>query len=240
MMSDLNSILVGEDEPNEQTEVVAQDVSEVVDTQGEAAPETPAVQVQAPQEPQEDRIPQAALIAERRKRQEIERELQAYRQQAAQQQPQFEQDPNEWASHFQQQMQSQMKASLVDMSETLVRAQFKDFDQVRDAFIESASQNPVYINQMMASPNPALYAYQEGKRLMALREMGDDPQAWRKSIEEKAVAAYLESQKTQATQASVANLPTSLGDVRATGGQKAEQYAGPKPLNDILASKRKK
>lgn len=108
-----------------------------------------------------------------------------------------------------------------DMSVAIARGQHTDYDAVEAVFVEEAQKNPALIRQMRQHPHPAAFAYETGKKLKALRDVGD-PETWmqetERKIRERLEAEYAErAQQTPAVNRP-ASLPRTLADARAAPG----------------------
>lgn len=218
-------------------------------------------------------VPVKALEDERRKRQEAEKarkELEAriaelerlaapqpqqatpQQDQQKQQQPQNPQaapdpwsDPEGYAA-YQRELQEQMLfETRVTLGQDMMRLNNPDYDEVEAVFAEEAQQNPYLIEQLRRAHNPAKYAYEQGKRLKLMREIGTDPDAYRKRIEEE-LRAKLAAEMPQTSPSAAAAPapapkkapppPTSLAGVPSAAPRDASKvkWDGPTPLDDIL------
>lgn len=167
---------------------------EAVEPVVDVAPE-PEV-VEAPQEPEqepvveepvveprtEDRIPIGALLDEREKRKELERELATLRQQQPTQQasvPDPYDQPNEFAAHIEGQIAQARQAQKVDTSYHLaVRDYGKDqVEEARTWALEKAQSDPVFMQQVeVAFQTQALpidWVIQQHKRDGLVSQIGD-------------------------------------------------------------------
>jgi hypothetical protein len=179
-------------------------------------------------------VPVKAVLEERRKRQELEQELARYRQgtEAAPQGRQVEQPS--------QGMDQQTTMNMVmNMAESFMRTQHTDYDGARDFFLQQAQQNPYLVWQMRQAPNPAQFAYETGKKLQALQDLGD-PNAYREKVKAEIMAELQGNQQVQAQQKAIASASDSLASARAVGAASAPDWAGPASLDDILASKKRR
>lgn len=213
------------------------------DTQ-EAAP--PAAETSPEREP--DLVPRKAILDERRKRQELERKLKDYEERLNQQpKPQAQQqapppdwytDPEAAARSFEQQLELRMYQTAVYQSETMMRQQHQDYDEVAALFAEEAEKDPSLAMQVYRHPMPAQFAYQHGRRLKLMREIGDDPDAYRAKLAEEIRAELAGTTPQAKAPAKAAPVPRSLArDVsqqpRANGGKFAS-YDTPAPIEDLL------
>jgi hypothetical protein len=227
-MSDPDYDFLNEEAPDEVVpEKAPQDtpepVAETVDT-----PETPAPEVPTTPEHREETVPLAALRAEREKRQRIEQQLRQY-----QQNPQFDpsvfhQDPSS-IQHF---VEQRLTAERFNLSRTMAAAQFEDYSDMEELFIEEAEKNPALRAELIQSENPALFAYQTAKSLQTLREAksGDLEKRLRSEIEARVRAEY----EAKASKAPV-SVPPDLSNTRSAA---VEDAPVDESLDSILKSKR--
>jgi hypothetical protein len=186
----------------------------------------------APTAPENDKhVPLAALEAERRGRQDwkekairYEEELKALRERTApaqsQQQPQ-QLDPI-------QQVRQEMLNERFNMSEMVARGKYADLDDVVETFKQACQTNPALGMALQQSANPYEYAYREGKRLQLLKEVGDDPAAYRAKVE-----AEIRAQLQPQTPAGM-TLPASLAGARSAATRSAPAFTGPTPLGSVF------
>jgi hypothetical protein len=180
----------------------------------------------------ERHVPLEALEAERKGRQDwkekairFEEEAKQLREQMQRAQPggqqQQPQDPL-------QTLQQQILNERFNTSEMLVREKFADVDEVIGAFKEAAARNPALTAAMYASPHPWKFAYDEGKRMRFAAEIGNDPAAYRKKLEDEIRAELSKSQQPAAPA-----LPQSLAGARSAGGRD-HTFTGPTPMENIF------
>lgn len=211
----------------------------------DAAP--PAAPVEQPRA--EKTVPLKAVEDERRKRQELERKLAEYEaafQQQKQQQPaeppNWELEPSQAAQAMQAQIQTRLYQQAVYTSERILRQQHPDYDEAATVFAEVARNDSSLAAEVFQHPFPAEFAYQHGKRLMLLKEIGDDPEAYRQKLREQVLAELQQgtaSAPTAKIQASMAPVPKSLA--RTASGQQPRDNRGrfaepdgPAPLEDLI------
>jgi hypothetical protein len=191
----------------------------------EGAPTAPASESQ--------HVPLAALEAERKGRQDwkekairYEEELKQLRQQQpVQQQPQGEQDPL-------QSMQQQIVNERFNTSEMIARQTYKDVDEKVAAFQEAARANPALSIALQQQRHPWDFAYKEGQRLLMLKELGDDPIAYREKIKAELMAEI-------AKPVARTPLPESLAGARSAAPRSAPGFTGPTPLEDLMVNQRR-
>lgn len=183
-----------------------------------------------------------AAEEERRKRQDLERELAQYRQQKpvekTEEKKTFWDDPEGHFKTVEQRIAQRELAMTLKVSEQLARSKYQDFDDKIGVFAESLKATPGLHAEWLASPDPAEFAYKHGARLKEMREVGDLDK-YREKIE-KETRAKLEAEfkaKQEELEKKRAELPGSLSDVRGTTTQQKPVYSGPTSLDDILGRK---
>ncbi|WP_156087755.1 hypothetical protein [Lysobacter sp. Root667] len=204
---------------------------EVVEKVEPAAPAQPAAAPEATtaSDTPEERVPLAALMAERDKRQEherrlkeAERELEALRkgQQQPAEVPSFFQDPEQHVRHVVQTVEASANDRLYAALEALVRETHPDYDEVFKEVEEHAKSNPAITASIFGSPNPALAAYKLGKQLRETRQLLEDPAGYRAKVEAE-VRQQLEKEaadKDAARKKVADELPPDLTNTRSAKG----------------------
>jgi hypothetical protein len=218
---------------------------------GEQDPTAP-VETAPPAVERQDHIPPQALQEERRKRQELERELATYRQQQSapapaqpQSQPQGSSVPvvfdDEYAQsifemavqHVQQTLTPQIQQvagnNSLELQRTVMRFQNPDFDQMETAFFEMAQENPALLPEAHRSGDPVNFAYNYAKKALEVRQLGSmDLDA----IKAAAIQEYLAKAQPVVPQTIP---PPSLADAQsARGTYSTAPGSAPPTLNDIL------
>jgi hypothetical protein len=212
------------------------------DETGKFAAKTTGVEADEPQsEPPSDKLPPETfkgLKEEREKRQNLERELEALRQQIqAVQQPQeppappptIWEDEQGWQQHFGNAVtaQASMNARL-DMSEMLA-SQNHDFDEMKAKFVEMMSQNPALQQQALQAKHPWEKAYQIAKNAKTMEELGaTDLDTLKAKLREELLA------EAQVQVPVTAGLPPSLTSARNVGARTGPAWSGPKSLDELL------
>lgn len=204
--------------------------------------------------PAGDWIPRKAVEDERRKRQELERKVAEFEARLAQPKqeqappPDWDIDPRTAAEQFQFQIQEQLYRTRVEMASELMRERHADFDEIVTIAVEKAQANPMLHRQIVTSPNPAKMAYEIGRKMKFLNEIGDDPESYRSRLEAEILAKHgiqpaADGGTLQATDAPAkpaakalsAPVPKSLArDVSQQPRANNGQWTGPKPLNEIF------
>lgn len=181
---------------------------------------TPAATPAAP--PQETTVPLAAMMDERKKRQALERQLAEIQQQATPA-PSFYQDPERYVGDLVGQVQQTMQYQVYGALEFAAKQQFPDYDEKFSVVEEYAATNPAAVRDVLASPNPALAAYDLGKRLLEYREM-QNPEAYRAKVEAdiraKLEAEYAARNQQAAAEAAKASaIPPDLSTSASVSGK---------------------
>lgn len=96
----------------------------------------------------------------------------------------------------------------IETSQEIARVRYSDYDDVEQVFAEEAEKNPALFAELYRQPNPAEYAYSMGRRFKALREVGDDPLAW-KTQQEEAFEARLAEERQKWEEEMAASRPAS-------------------------------
>jgi hypothetical protein len=179
----------------------------------------------------EKHVPLAALEAERKGRQDwkekairFEEEAKQLRERMAEPQQRTEQqqlDPI-------QQVRQEMLNERFNMSEMVARQKYADLDDVVATFQEAARANPALAMALHQQTNPYEFAYREGKRIQLLKEVGDDPAAYRARIE-----AEIRAELQKANPAAL-NLPASLAGARSSAPRSSPAFTGPAPLGTLF------
>lgn len=184
-----------------------------------------------------------AMMDERGKRQDTQNELKALQQQLEELQkkpdepaPDFYDDPDKAFDYRGNKIEQRMNNRLIAMSEEMVRAQYEDYDVTFDAFSKAAEVNPILLDEVRQAANPALKAYQLGKKQAKLEEIGD-PEDFAKRTEnkiraqvEKELREKIEAERQKSTNAKSKTLP-SLANENSSGGN--EIYVEPS-IGDVF------
>jgi hypothetical protein len=214
------------------------------DETGAVAEPAQAATAEAPpitsdQLPKEDFV---ALKDERRKRQELERRLQAMEQQLrqpqAKQQPpvDFWEDPqsfmdtrlNQLGETLLQQWEQRQRAQRIDAAEQAAKAKYADYDDAFAAFESAVQANPRLAVEMSQAADPAEYAYSKGKAALVLNTVG--------SLEayEAQLRAKWEAEVKAAVPTPQVTLPSTTAADGSVGARTGPEWAGPTPLTQIL------
>lgn len=185
-----------------------------------------------------------ALLEERRKRQELEKTPEP----APEPEPLPDpvEDPDGFAAAVEARAEAkanakfqQAEADRVNQSEQRARAAHPDFDEVAKNFFEAAQLNPALADEVRQASDPAEKAYEIGKRIAQMNEIGD-PEAYKAKLKAEALAELeaekAEKQKTDEDEALKDQLPEDLTGVASDASLRSKSGAGAKDesLDDIL------
>lgn len=208
--------------------------------QAQVQPEPAPIEPQAQPDPNANRqVPLSELMAERKKRQEIERlhieaeaRAKAYEQiQQRQPQPQYQPqaqaepppdfftDPEAAFNHRLQTVQQHYTNMMLNQSEIMARDKFGD--ELVDAALKAA-QAAGAAHTFMDKPHPWGELVKWHKRQQTLQVVGDDPDAYRKKIEEEVRTKVLAELKAGGANGQPApKFPGSLANATGQGEQGA-------------------
>lgn len=158
--------------------------------------------------------------------------------------PNMAEDPEGYHQYISEQfLQLRLSNSEATLRATVPDA---DVDEKIAAFKRAADANPALGVELTRQQHPWKWAYDQGKRLLALAEVGDDPNAFRTKVRseiEAEVRAKILAEMAEGVGVStpagppVVQLPGSLSNARSTGGRVAAPTA---PDWDEIWDKRKK
>lgn len=186
----------------------------------------------------EKNVPLAALEAVRKEKTDWKEKAIRYEEQlnqlkAQQQAPQQPQQPQRELSPHEIAFNERLNTS-----ELLAREKHPDMDEKLAAWEAAAAKNPALGAELLNQRHPWEYVYQQGARLLAMQEIGDDPAAFKERLRQELLAEMQAQPATTAqpapTPAPAAALPTSLASARSTAGRTAAAYTGPTPFEDLF------
>ena len=197
-------------------------------------------------------IPRRAYEDERRKRQDwkeraarLEGELTAIRrQQEEARQPQPEQmpplqpiDPAQDPVGFTARLQQVLLNERLNNSEERIREKIGDekLNEYVNEFKQLAQRDQTLFGKLYSQTNPYAWMTREVDRLRHLREVGDDPSAYRAKIEAEARARWEAEAKAAPPPSPAANMQPSLATARSVAGRTAGTWTGEPSLEDVLA-----
>lgn len=209
--------------------------TETTEVVAEAAP--PAAEKPPEDKPPPDHVPTRALQDERRKRQELERELAELRQkaEATTAKPNLFEDPDSWEKALDERVEKklagvreQSEQRFLALVEQAAKARHKDFEDMAVVFAETAKTTPGLIDEARNAPDPAEFIYQAGRNLKRVQEAG--------SIEALIERAREEGRQEALKGKVQPKIPESLTDIGSAPSQREQQVFTPKPLTALLPS----
>jgi hypothetical protein len=196
---------------------------------------------------EEPKLDHAALIGERRRRQEAEDRLREYEARLAQlQQPQFQPQqqgiPDRWedpegydryliaqaSALAEERAMHAVQTQRIYSSAVAARAKYADYGDAHAVFGEMVQQNPMLFQQMVTAPDPAEFAYQTAKTEMEIRQYGGIDK-----LVQARVQAELAKAQTPAP-APTPSIPDTLADAQSARGSSAASAFTVPSLDDIL------
>lgn len=191
----------------------------------------------------EKHVPLAALEAERKGRQDWKEKAIRLEEEAKQLRERMQAQPTQQPAEQRQmdpmqQIREEMLNHRFNTSEMLARQRHADLDDVMVHFREAAQKNPALGLQLLNEADPYGFAYREGKKAKAFKDIGEDPDAYRARLEAE-ILAQLQQTQPEASAAALAAaakpaLPTSLAGARSSASRMAPAFTGPAPLDTIL------
>lgn len=184
----------------------------------------------------------AAVIGERKRRQEAEERLKALESELQQLRtpqeppappPSVWEDENAFRGDVVSTAVSQASLNAkLDMSEMLASQAHEDFDTMKDKFLQMANMNPALAQQALTAKHPWEKAYQIARNAATMEELGaTNVSEIEAKLREKLEAEY--AAKTAQAPAAPA-LPNSLADAPAGMGAPASSGVQPFSLADII------
>lgn len=232
------------EQPRDETGKFAAEVKPEVKAEAEVKPEIkPEAKVETKSEiPRRDL---AAIIDERKKRQEAEtklRELQA-------QKPKTDifEDPDAAIAERLVGHLAPLKEALFEITFEAMRERHQDFDEVAEAFTQASEKDPELIKGMQAAKNPAKYVYTVGLQLKELADVGGDFAKYKEKItgelqgkveeRDKTIAALTAELETlKKSQVELAQVPRSLNKTQS-GVAPQSADADPEDIKSIARFK---
>ena len=194
----------------------------VIEAEKPAAPEPEPQGDGRARDPETGRfVPISALLDERDKRQaetakRIDLEAQLQRYQQPQQPEQIPTDPSGIIQYALAEQQRIAFNERLNTSELMARQSHGEetVSEAQQAFLSAVGQNPMLQQQLQGQIHPYDFVVKWHKQHKLMSEIGQDPEAWRKSEAEKIraqVLAELQGQGVQPAQSSQQPPPTVVG-----------------------------
>lgn len=209
--------------------------------EGVTEPESPGPTAETPAATpdKESHVPLAALMAERdkrkeasRKAEELEKRIKELEQQTKAEPaplPDFYQNPERYVQEVIGTVEARASDRLYAALEEAERERHDDFDEVMQAVMDRAKDNPALAQQIMNAKNPAAAAYKLGKKALEFDQLQANPDAYRAQIEAEVRAKIAKEQelaglKQQQADALAASIPPDLSSERSA-------VSSPRPRN---------
>lgn len=216
-MSELDALLEGEvidDEATVETEE-AEEAQEVSDetTESDSATTAQPESDETTTDPEAKNLDWAkvAYLDEKRKRQELEKRLEALEAGGKQTEATKEPDLFENPTEVLQNLELRVKA---DLSRQMMIELKPDYKEKEDVFLALAKDDPTLVVKLRQAQNPAKFAYETAVKHKALEEIGD-PVAYREKVKAELLAELAKSQPKK--KPSLANTTSVGGGIATTG-----------------------
>lgn len=187
----------------------------------------------------------AAIIDERRRRQEAEDKLRALTQ---------DKPKTDIFENPEQAIQERLDEKLAPINERFFKMSMKaaktgrdDFEEVAGVFAEAAEKDPQLWNAFRSSDDPGEYAYSIGKQLRELGDVGGDITKYREKVtsemraeltkrDEQINALRAQLEAVQKSQSELSSVPRSLNN-KGSGASPKSEDADPEDITQIVRFK---
>ena len=147
-------------------------------------------------------------------------------------------DPRGFAQHLVQQQQAALLNERLNNSEMMLREKIGDqkLSEYVEEFRGMAEADPTLFSKLYSQPHPYNWLTREVERQRTLRDVGDDPAAFRAKIEAEARAKWEAEAKAAPPPVSpAAGLQPSLATARSVAGRTVGAWSGEPSLEDVLS-----
>lgn len=143
----------------------------------------------------------AAVLDERRKRQELERQLEELRakEKPEDTRPDVFEDPDGAFSHVEQRFNQKILNERITLSRALMEDRHADYADKEAVFVGMAKENPDLIRQMQEHPFPAKFAYEQASKHQEYQAM-QDVDAYKSKLREEVKAELLQEMEAKNSQ----------------------------------------
>lgn len=213
-----------EEETVEETEEVEETTEESEEETEDSATTAQDETKQAESSEDEPNWAKVAYLDEKRKRQDLEKRLEALeRPKGEDERLSFDDDPDAAIQQLEKRAETKAFLRVIELSRDVMRDAKEDYDDMEKQFVELAKEDQSLIAKMQASANPAKFAYDTAKKHLFMQEVSD-PVAYEAKVREK-VLAELKAETAK-------KKPPSLTKTASAGGTKSS--TGDESLGDIL------
>lgn len=123
----------------------------------------------------------------------------------------------------------------MNWSQMMAAEKYPDLEEKIQVFEQAAKANRALAEELLRQPHPYEFAYKHASKLLAMKEIGDDPAAYKKRIEEQIRAELQGQQQTQqpapTTQAAI---PHSLAGARSAAPRNVGSFSGPPSFDEMF------
>ena len=146
-------------------------------------------------------------------------------------------DPRGFAQHLVQQQQAALLNERLNNSEMMLADKIgaEKLNEYVQEFRTLATADPTLFGKLYSQPHPYAWLTREVDRLRLVRDVGDDPAAYREKILAEARTQWEQEAKAQPAPSPAAGMQPSLGTARSVAGRTAGAWSGEPTLEDVLA-----
>lgn len=167
-------------------------------------------------------------LNERKKRQELERELEEYKSKSSQktqeeqrapqeERPDASDDPEAALNFTEKKFEQRLFDERVLLTQELMRGVHEDYDAMEEKFVNMTKDNPALAAQLRQAPNPAKFAYETAKKYVDFENFSDPDFLKKKEQEiEQRILAKLQKENTPVAKNSLP--PTLTGKSSSASG----------------------
>lgn len=236
-MADIEQILDGEEETVEVEEAPEEQPTEETSEEAAEAPTEPetieepekAVEVEKPPQTEAEQALIGVVSSLRAELREIKSGLP---QREAPKAPDFYDDPQGAVRHEIAPVQQALLSSKLETSRFMAEREFGK--ETVEAAFNYFNEHPEQSQALLNHPSPFHAAVETFNQQRVAREIGSDPDGWRKR-EREAIRKELEAEMVAEQVKNVGGKPApSMADVTGTGGGAKTNWAGPAKLDDLI------
>ena len=146
-------------------------------------------------------------------------------------------NPQGWAQHVVQQQQAALLNERLNNSEMMLADKIgaEKLSEYVNEFRNLANADPTLFGKLYSQPHPYAWLTREVDRLRLVRDVGDDPAAYREKILAEERVKWEAEAKAAPAVSPAAGMQPSLGTARSVAGRTAGAWSGEPSLEDVLA-----
>lgn len=145
--------------------------------------------------------------------------------------PDVFEDPDGFREHMTKDFDNKLSKNKAEMSESMARQQFDDYDVISERFFKELAESPELGAKVRASSHPAMEVYNQGKRLLQLDDIGD-PAEFKARMKAEILAELKTEPKEEPLKET--KLPDDLTSETNAGARKGPNWAGPTDLGKLF------